>query len=146
LQAERYLPFRVRLTTYFTVSSPYGEPDSSGAPGNSDGEKPEMTIHKTISEKVLKANRENAKRSTGPKQLAGKLAVRNNAVKHGLLATKIICRNEEEHAAFHALLDELEDDYSPSGALERMLLEEIGVSWWKLGGALSWERRFHVAV
>jgi hypothetical protein len=102
-------------------------------------EERKMKIHKTISEKVINANRENAKKSTGPKGIAGKLAVRNNAVKHGLLATKLICRTEEERTEFHALLDELEEDYKPAGALERMLVEEIGVCWWKLREALGWE-------
>jgi hypothetical protein len=36
------------------------------------------------SEKQLKANRENAKRSTGPKTAAGRLKSSRNAVRHGL--------------------------------------------------------------
>jgi hypothetical protein len=35
-------------------------------------------------EKQLKANRENAKRSTGPKTLAGRLKSSRNALRHGL--------------------------------------------------------------
>ena len=36
------------------------------------------------SEKQIKANRENAKRSTGPKSLAGRLKSSRNALRHGL--------------------------------------------------------------
>jgi hypothetical protein len=36
------------------------------------------------SEKQIKANRENAKRSTGPKSLAGRLKSSRNAMRHGL--------------------------------------------------------------
>jgi len=39
-----------------------------------------------ISEKKLNANRENAKKSTGPRTLGGKAYSRRNAIKHGLFA------------------------------------------------------------
>ncbi len=39
-----------------------------------------------IPERKLKANRENAKKSTGPKTIRGKAFSRQNAFKHGLFA------------------------------------------------------------
>jgi len=39
-----------------------------------------------VSERKLKANRENAKKSTGPRTARGKAFSRRNAVKHGLCA------------------------------------------------------------
>jgi len=39
-----------------------------------------------LSEKKLKANRENAKKSTGPRTARGKANSRRNALKHGLFA------------------------------------------------------------
>lgn len=39
-----------------------------------------MRIKKMVSDKVIAANRENAKKSTGPREVAGKLAVRDNAL------------------------------------------------------------------
>jgi hypothetical protein len=98
-----------------------------------------MKIKKRVSQKVKDANRRNAQLNTGPASLAGKDAVRYNAMKHGLLAKRIVFRNEEEEAEFQALIDELEQEFRPEGVLERMLAEEIGVSWWKLQIAQGWE-------
>ena len=42
------------------------------------------------SDRKAEANRQNALKSTGPKTLEGKTAVRLNAVKHGLLAEEIL--------------------------------------------------------
>lgn len=43
----------------------------------------------TISERKLRANRANAKRSTGPKTSAGKAASCRNALKHGILSCSV---------------------------------------------------------
>jgi hypothetical protein len=42
-----------------------------------------------ISERKLRANRANAKRSTGPKTEAGKATSRRNALKHGILSRSV---------------------------------------------------------
>jgi hypothetical protein len=95
-----------------------------------------MKTHKTIREKVITANRSNAKKSTGPKTVVGKLAVRHNAIRHGLLAKQILFRHGEvRQQEFKQFLDELEHDLKPIGLIERMLVEEAGACWWKLGTA-----------
>lgn len=91
-----------------------------------------MKIKKTVSEKVITTNHKNAQQSTGPTSPAGKDAVRYNAVKHGLLAKRIIFRNEEEEAEFNLFRDELEQQEKPDSLLESMLVEEIAVVWWQL--------------
>src|SRR5277367_1997921 len=98
-----------------------------------------MKIKKTVSQKVIDANRRNAQRNTGPTSPAGKRAVRYNAMQHGLLAKRIVFRDEVEEAEFQALMDDLEKEFRPEGVLERMLAEEIGVVWWKLQIAEGWE-------
>ena len=99
-----------------------------------------MNIHKTVTEKVVQANRKNAERSTGPKSTVGKLAVRYNGVKHGLLAKQILFRHDEtRQQEFKDFLDGLEHDLMPVGTIERMLVEEIGACWWKLQAATKWE-------
>jgi hypothetical protein len=98
-----------------------------------------MRIKKTISQKVIEANRRNAQRSPGPISIKAKDAVRYNAMTHGLLAKRIVFRNEEEEAEFKALTDELEQEFRPEGVLEQMLAEEIGVVWWKLQIVQGWE-------
>ena len=60
------------------------------------------------SEKQVAANRANAKRSTGPKTVAGKALSRMNAYKHGLTAeTNVI--GDEDPSEFDRLRAELED-------------------------------------
>ncbi len=86
-----------------------------------------MNIHKTVTEKVVQANRKNADKSTGPKSTVGKLAVRHNAVRHGLLAKQILFRHGEvRQQESKQFLDELELDLKPIGFIERMLVEEAG--------------------
>jgi len=51
-----------------------------------------------ISERKLKANRDNARKSTGPKTARGKAFSRRNAVKHGLFVNYV--------TDFHALKED----------------------------------------
>ena len=50
------------------------------------------------SEKQLRANRANAKRSTGPKTATGKTLSCMNACKHGLTAESIVIGDEDPRA------------------------------------------------
>jgi hypothetical protein len=95
-----------------------------------------VKIKKTISDKVIAANRRNAQKSTGPKNVA---AVRFNAVTHGLLAKRIIFQTEEEERGFQQLLDQFEEDLMPADILQRLLVHEIAVTSWKLEIVLEWE-------
>lgn len=83
-----------------------------------------------ISSKQLKANRKNAKRSTGPKTLEGKAVVSVNALRHGILSTKLILPNESR-ADFDALLSEMTQCLNPIGFLEQVLIEKISTNLWR---------------
>ena len=48
------------------------------------------------SDKKIKANRQNAKKSTGPKSLAGKKRSSLNSIKHGLTCEKNVCIGENK--------------------------------------------------
>ena len=48
------------------------------------------------SDKKVEANRRNALKSTGPKTLEGKSAVRMNALKHGLLSRETLLPGKDE--------------------------------------------------
>jgi hypothetical protein len=48
------------------------------------------------SDKQMRANRQNARKSTGPKTPEGKAVARLNALKHGLLSQQILLPNEDE--------------------------------------------------
>lgn len=70
-----------------------------------------------LSERKLRANRENAKKSTGPKTARGKSFSRRNAIKHGLLVNHVsdfeaLCEDPKE---FQELLTGLWEQYNPVG-------------------------------
>jgi hypothetical protein len=98
----------------------------------------EMKTPKTVSGKVIQANRENAKKSTGPRGKSGKLAVRNNAMKHGLLTSRVTFQNGDEEQEFNTLVDDLYEEFKPKGISEALLVEEIATCWWKLRTAAQW--------
>ena len=81
-------------------------------------------------EKQIKANRQNAQKSTGPRTAEGKTAVSQNAVKHGLFAESIIKgENEADYEAFH---DKMVAEMKPAGPTEILLAERIVSLWWRL--------------
>jgi hypothetical protein len=59
------------------------------------------------SEKQIKANRANAKKSTGPKSDAGKAISRLNAMTHGLTGGLVVVIPREAELLYGKLLSEL---------------------------------------
>lgn len=94
-----------------------------------------MKTNKTISDKVLAANRANALKSTGPRDCGNS---KMNALKHGLLAKRLRLK-EDQQAEFDEILAELEAEFTPETATQRMMLEELATDWWKLQETHSWE-------
>lgn len=85
------------------------------------------------SPRKLKANRENAKKSTGPRTPQGKAHSRKNAIKHGLfarLAIDFILRNEN-WSVYEELVDDLREYHKPVGRAEELEVEQIAQCWWK---------------
>jgi hypothetical protein len=96
---------------------------------------------KSVSPKKLAANRRNAQRSTGPKSAKGKATSRQNALKHGILASSLLIVAALEDAdEFQQLVNALIRDLAPVGALEEMLVEKIAVCCWREARALRCER------
>ena len=83
------------------------------------------------SQKQQEANRTNAKRSTGPKTVAGKALSRMNAHKHGLTAETIVI-GDEDPRAFDMLRAELEEEYKPRPGIESELVERLAVLMWRM--------------
>jgi hypothetical protein len=67
--------------------------------------------------KQVKANRANARLSTGPRTKNGKKRSRMNALTHGLTAEKILIPGETEEQ-FDELLQGLIDDFTPGTTIE----------------------------
>jgi len=78
-----------------------------------------------------RANRANALQSTGPTSDAGKMAVRLNATRHGLLSKAPIMAGESEEE-YGALRAQLESELSPVGILEGQLCERLAGMLWRL--------------
>jgi hypothetical protein len=79
----------------------------------------------------IEANRQNAKRSTGPTTVAGRARSRRNALKHGLTAQEVTV-DDEEADKFEAFRDDIVQDLAPVGALEEALTERVAMCLWRL--------------
>jgi hypothetical protein len=98
-----------------------------------------VKISKTISSRVIEANKTNARKSTGPRSAEGKIIVSRNAVKHSLLAKRLTFRDPEEQAEFAALLERVRKGVRTHDVLEGIVAEELSLCCWKLQAANGWE-------
>ena len=94
-----------------------------------------------ISEARLRANRENAKKSTGPKSTRGKGFSRRNAVKHGLLSKKLLFTHDGQpiDGELHQLWERLHDKYDDGDIRTHLLLDGVVVEHWRQRQALAIE-------
>jgi hypothetical protein len=90
------------------------------------------------SDKKAVTNRRNAQKSTGPKTLEGKAAVRLNALKHGLLSRQTLLPDEEE-ADLVEFSERVHFQLQPEGDLEALFVDRIIAAAWRLRRVLSVE-------
>ena len=81
--------------------------------------------------KQIKANRENAKKSTGPRTPEGKERSSKNALRHGLLAQDSVIPGEDP-ADFDRHLSLYEDTYVPKNCIEREIVRQIADAAWRM--------------
>jgi hypothetical protein len=94
------------------------------------------------SEKQEQANVQNAKLSTGPVTLEGKVVVSRNAVNHGIFAKDLVITagdGRENELEYHELISELKADLVPVGRMEMLLVEKIAVNYWRLRRMVRYE-------
>ncbi len=84
------------------------------------------------------ANRENAKKSTGPKTAEGKARSRGNAFKHGLAGQGVVWPGEEAGAMEAFVAEQVELD-RPQDAREAWLARRAAVSAWQVERGESME-------
>jgi hypothetical protein len=84
-----------------------------------------------VSQNQLKANRANAKRSTGPKSELGKNRSKMNALKHGLSSRDIVVWDEDPDE-FERFRAEVVRDLSPVGFIQREIADQIAGQQWRL--------------
>jgi len=80
--------------------------------------------------KQAAANKANAQKSTGAKTPEGKAVVATNAIRHGLLSSRLFLDGESPED-YRLLLDGLIRSVSPIGNLELVLVEKIAIAIWK---------------
>jgi len=84
----------------------------------------------TPSKAKIKANRQNAKRSTGPTSIQGKLKVSQNAITHGIFAASPLLPNENAEE-FKNLCQGIADVYPAVDAIAAGLVERIILAIWR---------------
>ncbi len=85
-----------------------------------------------MSSKLQKeANRENAKKSTGPKTTEGKETSSQNATKHGLTASYDVIKYESQED-FDLYRHEMIDEMDPIGPMQHRLAERVVSLSWRL--------------
>ena len=83
---------------------------------------------KPVSPEKLAANRENAKRSTGPRTAAGKQRASQNSYKHGFFGMRLFPNNKliaQDGADYKEIYAGYQSHYLPVGFLENLLVEKI---------------------
>jgi|HubBroStandDraft_6_1064221.scaffolds.fasta_scaffold464443_1 hypothetical protein len=108
-----------------------------GACPQPDGEKigsparPTPTPQPLIPEARTRANRANAKLSTGPRTEPGKQRSSLNALRHGLTARTAVLPTEDPEAYQHHIQQFL-NEYAPATPTETQLVHEIADTAWRL--------------
>src|ERR1022692_3897001 len=82
-------------------------------------------------EAQVNANRENARKSSGPRTAEGKAASSRNSLKHGLCANQHLLPGEDPDD-FFALVHDLLDRFRPVGEGEEKLVLRIAADQWRL--------------
>jgi hypothetical protein len=84
------------------------------------------------------ANRRNARKSTGPRTLNGKMRSRQNAIRHGLAAETVVgvLENLEDYRAFEAAIIA---DFDPRTSTEHELVARLASLLWRLRRAVAIE-------
>ena len=86
----------------------------------------------------IKANRRNARKSTGPISQEGKQRSRCNAIRHGLTAETVIGALEDADD-YHAFEAAIIADYDAQSAVERELVLRLASLLWRLRRATTME-------
>ncbi len=80
----------------------------------------------------ITANRENAKRSSGPKTAAGKARSARNAVRHGLLTVGVLPLSWESASDLNRLRQAVQQEYAPQTVMECAFVNQIVDHLWRL--------------
>ena len=111
---------------------PHSEPRAVASGGSSPTQldwEPRPAASGRISFAQLRANRQNAQRSCGPRSSAGKETVSFNAFRHGLTGRFAIMPYESEDD-YQELLDGLREEHRPATRTEHLLVDRMAEHHW----------------
>src|SRR2546421_11026777 len=89
-----------------------------------------MKIRKTVSAKVIAANRTNATKSTGPTSRFGKSQSKLNALKGGFFAKELYL-SADEISDFETLQEDLTTELAPKTRLQRLAVDHVACCAWR---------------
>ena len=99
-----------------------------------------MKIPKTVSAKVLAANRRNATNSTGPRSSFGKSRTKLNALKNGFFAKELYL-SADAVSDFKTLQEDLTTELAPKTRLQRLAVDHVACCAWRCKLATRLEMR-----
>lgn len=99
------------------------------------------------SDKQKAANRQNAKRSTGPRSVNGRAASSRNAVTHGFFSREAVLHPGEDFFEYESFRRAIRADSAPIGAVEELLVDKVVAAAWRIK-RLYWleSRLFHLEL
>lgn len=92
-----------------------------------------------LTERKLAANRMNACRATGPRSLAGRKKVSQNAIQHGLYAKAVLVAAGESPEAFEELRLAIHEQLQPNNEIGRRLVERLAMILWQFERVTRYE-------
>jgi hypothetical protein len=99
-----------------------------------------------MTEKKLASNRENARKSTGPKTANGKAVSSRNSVKHGVLTAAPILPGIESRKAWEKHRDGVFESIAPVGYLMKLLTNRLAVQSWRICRVVRYEAEVAAAA
>ena len=112
-------------------------------PNSNSPEAPDNTLP-ALSPRKLAAQRANALKSTGPRTSEGKTIARQNSLKHGFFSCDVVnavLDGPDRLDEFNMMLDALLEEYDPQTVRERILIDEVAASCWRIRRVLRYECR-----
>jgi hypothetical protein len=94
----------------------------------------QVLLDRQIAEKRAAANRENARKSTGPRTPEGKAASCQNRLAHGLCSSSLILHGENPEE-FDELRRQTHTTFAPVTAEETLLTDQLVEATWRLNRA-----------
>jgi hypothetical protein len=101
-----------------------------------------VAASKKVSRAKLRANRRNAKKSTGPQTEDGKSKASRNSTSHGIFCRDLLMPGED-HKMFFLLRDSYVDTFRPQNPVELHYVDQIFSATWRLRRAQEAEYHLH---